>query len=101
MANGINILPGTPENLELMKGQKFVPQKGEGFVYLKLVMIKPDTMENGDPAQSVEDAEGVILCGRLDKIQGQIRTWFNEAAIDYRKSSGEIDPATGAQRGRY
>ena len=101
MANGINILPGTPETLDQMKGHEFIPQKGEGMVYLKLVMIKPETMKDGDPAQLVEDAEGVILCGRLDKIQTQIRAWFNEKAIEYRQTSGEVDPATGEPGGRY
>lgn len=79
----INILPGTSEALESMKGQKFVPQKGEGLVYIKLVMVKPDTMENGDPRQLVDDAQGVILCGQLDKIQDQIKKWFEDAAKEY------------------
>jgi hypothetical protein len=66
-----------------MKGQKFVPQKGEGLVYIKLVMVKPDTMENGDPLQLVDNTQGVILCGQLDKIRDQIKKWFEDAAKEY------------------
>ena len=79
----INILPGTDETLDSMKGQKFAPHDGEGLVYIKLVLVKPDTMENGDPRQLVEDAQGVILCGQLDKIRDQIKKWFEDAAKEY------------------
>ena len=79
----INILPGTDETLESMKGQVFIPHKGEGVVYLKLVMIKPDTMEKGDPKKLIEDSQGVILCGQLDEMQEQIDQWFQESAEEY------------------
>ena len=79
----INILPGTSETLASMKGQKFKPHAGEGLVYIKLVMIKPETMENGDPEALVEGSEGVVLCGQLDKIQNQIDKWFQDAAKEY------------------
>lgn len=81
----INILPGTSEALASMKGQKFVPQKGEGLVYIKLVMVQPDTMENGDPKKLVDDAPGVILCGQLKIVKDQINKWFDEAAKEYTK----------------
>lgn len=79
----INILKGTSEVLASMKGQKFVPQKGEGLVYIKLVMVQPDTMENGDPEKLVDEAEGVIICGKMDKIRDQLVKWFNDAAKEY------------------
>ncbi len=79
----INILPGTPKTLASMKGQKFVPHEGEGLVYIKLVMVQPDTMEHGDPQELIEDAEGVILCGQMDGIRAQINKWFDEAAQRY------------------
>ena len=79
----INILPGTSKTLASMKGQKFKPHEGEGLVYIKLVMIKPETMEEGDPEQLVEDSEGVILCGQLDKIRNQIDKWFQDAVKEY------------------
>ena len=75
----INILPGTPETLAEMMGQKFVPPAGEGVVFVKLVMIKPDTMEKGDPAKTIQDAQGVLLCGQLDEIQKQVNEWLAES----------------------
>ena len=81
----INILPGTPETLASMKGQKFVPHEGEGLVYIKLVMVKPDTMEHGDPAQLINDSDGVMICGQMDKIRDQINQWFDDAAAQYIK----------------
>jgi len=81
----INILPGTPETLASMKGQKFAPHDGEGLVYIKLVMVKPDTMENGDPEELISDAPGVIVCGQLDEIGKQITTWFEDAARKYKE----------------
>jgi len=85
----INILPGTPETLNQMKGQKFVPHSGEGIVFVKLMFIKPDTMEDGDPAKLIQDTEGVIMCGQLDEIQKQLDTWFTESKVKYRATSGE------------
>lgn len=79
----IHLIAATSENLEKMKGQKFVPHDGEGVVYVKLAMITPDTMENGDPAALIEDAEGVILCGQLNAIKDQIIQWFNQSAQEY------------------
>ena len=81
----ITILSGTDETLDLMKGQKFKPHAGEGVVYLKLVMIKPDTMENGDPKELIKNAPTVILCGQLNAIQEQINQWFKESIEEYNK----------------
>jgi len=66
-----------------MKGQKFTPHEGEGVVYLKLVALTPDTMENGDPQAAVANAEGVILAGKLDDVKHQINKWFDEMARQY------------------
>ncbi len=79
----INILPGTDETLDLMKGQTFKPHKGEGIVYLKLVLVKPSTMESGDPKELIKNAPSVILCGQLNDIQEQIGKWFKESAEEY------------------
>jgi len=81
----INILPGGSETLDEIKGMEFVPQPGEGIVYLKLIMIKPGTMKDGDPAALVEETEGVVMCGQLAAIKKQIETWFNETAKEYDK----------------
>ena len=83
----INIFEATAENLDVMKGNRFEPRDGEGVVYLKLVMLKPDTMENGDPAKTVEDAKGVILCGQLNEIQRKIQKWFADSAATYRNQT--------------
>jgi hypothetical protein len=80
----INILPGTDETLDAMKGESFTPHKGEGIVYLKLVMIKPDTIQE-DPKGLIEDAPAVILCGPLNKIRHQIDKWFSESMKEYAK----------------
>ena len=80
----INILPGTPEALAKMKGGKFVPHQGEGVVYLKLVFLKPETIEDGDPAAIVEDAPGVIMCGQLSQIRKQIADWFSQSMKEYK-----------------
>jgi len=77
----INILPS--ETLEQMKGQAFTPQPGEGIVYIKLVMIKPVTMKEGDPTEVVDNAAGVVLCGQLSEVKAQLNTWFDETAEDY------------------
>lgn len=95
----INILKGTKENLEVMKGQTFVPQPGEGVIYLKLVMIKPDTMKNGDPERMVDIAPGVILCGQLDEIRDQIQEWFNESASEYRAITEKTDSESESNPG--
>ena len=79
----INILPGTEETLMSLKGQKFIPHDGEGLVYIKLVMLKPDTMENGDPNKAVADAPSAILCGQMGEIKNQIVKWFSDAAKTY------------------
>jgi hypothetical protein len=79
----IHLIPATSENLEKIKGQKFVPHDGEGVVYVKLVMIKPDTMALGNPESLVEDADGVILCGDLQKIKAQIGEWLDQTIEEY------------------
>lgn len=81
----INILPGTTETIGQMKGQKFVPHDGEGVMYVKFVMVKPETMENGDPQQLIDDAQGVILCGQMSDMKLQINEWFDEAIAEYSK----------------
>lgn len=68
-----------------MNGQKFVPHAGEGVVFVKLVLIKPETMEKGDLVKTVEDAEGVVLCGDLKEIRDQVSKWIDESATEYRK----------------
>jgi hypothetical protein len=83
----INILPGSSKTLDEIKGMEFVPHPGEGIVYLKLVMIKPETMKDGDPAMLVENTEGVVMCGQLAAIKKQIETWFNQTAKEYHKES--------------
>lgn len=80
---GIHIFPGTPDTFAEMKGQSFVPHKGEGLVFIKLAMLKPDTLESGDPQAVVEGTQGVILCGNLSQIKDQINKWFDEAAQEY------------------
>ena len=52
-------------------------------MYLKLVMVKPSTMKDGDPKELIENAPGVILCGQLNDIQAQIGKWFKESAEEY------------------
>lgn len=79
----ITVLKGTKEALADMKGQAFVPLAGEGVVFLKLVFLKPETVESGDPAKTVEEAEGVILCGDLNEIREQVSKWFGESATQY------------------
>lgn len=81
----IDILPGTPETLQKMKGQKFAPHAGEGVLYVKFVMVRPSTIESGDPEALINDAQGVILCGQLSEIKEQINKWFDEAAEEYSK----------------
>lgn len=84
----INILSGTKETLDSMKGQKFIPHEGEGVVYIKMIFLKPDTVENGDPTKVVTEAPGVIVCGQLLKIKEQIDKWFVEAQMKYTKTIG-------------
>ena len=79
----VHVVPASKETFEGMKGQKFVPHDGEGVVYIKLVMVKPETMEDGDPAEAVENAPGVLLCGQLNDIKAQIAEWFDQAAKEY------------------
>lgn len=81
----INILQGTPETFALLKGKKCVLHEGEGLVYIKLVMVRPDTMESGDPGKLIEEAPGVIVCGQLQGVKDQINKWFDEAAEVYAK----------------
>lgn len=81
----ISILPATSEIFAEMKGQKIVPHDGEGVVYIKLAMIKPDTIEHGDPEALVEETKGVILCGQMADIKAQIKRWFDESAKGYKK----------------
>lgn len=54
-------------------------------MYVKFVMVKPDTMENGDPQQLIDDAQGVILCGQMSDMKLQINEWFDEAIEEYSK----------------
>ena len=76
----INSITETEDALASLKGQKFIPHDGEGLVYIKLVMLKPDTMENGDPNKAVEEAPSAILCGQMSEIKNQIVKWFSDAA---------------------
>lgn len=80
----MKILPGTRETLDAMKGHEFVPNEGEGVVYIKLAFIKPDTIQNGDPAQVIENASDVILVGQLSEIRAQLNTWFGESETVYK-----------------
>jgi len=80
----IKILPGTPETFAEIKGQELKLKKGEGFVYIKLVMVRPSTIMDGDPAQLVEDSPGILLCGPMNKICTQISKWFKESQKDYK-----------------
>jgi len=79
----INIVSATPEILEKMKGQIFIPHEGEGVVYIKLVAITPETMCNGDPQKDIEDAPGVLLCGQMNEIKNQINEWFDQTMEAY------------------
>jgi len=81
----ISILPGTRQTLDSMKGQKFEPHAGEGVVFIQVTFIKPETMEHGDPAQTVEDAPGVVLCGQLSEIREQLNKWFDDSSAQYTK----------------
>ena len=80
----IKILPGTKETLDAMKGQEFTPEEGEGVVYIKLAFIKPDTIQNGDPAQVIENTSDVVLVGQLSEIRAQLNTWFGESETIYK-----------------
>lgn len=81
----INILPATPETLALLKGQKCSLHDGEGLVYIKLVMVRPETMENGDPGKLIDEAPGVIVCGQLQSVKDQLNKWFDAATKEYAK----------------
>ncbi len=81
--SNITILPGSSDTLEKMKGQSFVPHDGEGVVYIKLVMIKPDTMQSGNPKDLVDNAPGVVLMGQLADIKAQIDEWFGQSVTEY------------------
>ncbi len=81
----ISILPATPGMFEEMKGQKIIPHEQEGVVYIKLVMIKPDTIEHGDPAALVNESNGVVLLGKFPEIKAQIKRWFDESVREYKK----------------
>lgn len=81
----ISILPATSEMFAEMKGQKVVPHDGEGVVYIKLAMITPDTIENGDPEALVAETKGVVLCGPMADIKWQIKQWFDQSAAEYKK----------------
>lgn len=81
----ISVLPATPEMFSEMKGQKIIPNDGEGIVYIKLAMITPDTIENGDPEALVEETNGVVLVGKMSEIKAQIKRWFDESAAGYKK----------------
>jgi hypothetical protein len=79
----INIFPANDEVFGKMKGLEFVPQSGEGVVYIKLVALKPDTITNGDPKTATEDAPAVVLCGNLDAIKAQFIEWFDQLSKEY------------------
>jgi hypothetical protein len=48
-------------------------------------MIKPSTIEQGDPAKLVGEAPEVILFGQLTEIKDQIGVWFDERAAEYKE----------------
>jgi len=81
----INVLPANDENFAVMKGQEFVPQEGEGIVYIKLVAIKPATMKDGDPKGLVDGAQGVLVCGQMSEINAKLAEWFAQTAEEYTK----------------
>lgn len=79
----ISILPGTPDVIAEMKGQKIIPHQGEGVIYIKFVMIQPNTIEHGDPQKVIDEAPGAIVCGQLSEIKDQMNKWFDETAKTY------------------
>lgn len=80
----MHIIPATNEAFAEMKGQKFVPHNNEGVIYIKLVALKPETVELGDPGETVNNARGVIVSGDLDAIKAQFLKWFDELVEEYK-----------------
>lgn len=78
----VNIIPATDEEFARMKGQSFVPHNGEGVVYIKVVALRPETIQSG-PKEAVDAAQGVVLAGKMDEIQAQINTWFQQIKDEY------------------
>lgn len=66
-----------------MRGLKFVPNSGEGVVYIKLVALKPETIESGDPAATTTNAQGVVVCGNLTQIKEQFNQWLDALIQEY------------------
>ena len=81
----MKLLPAKQEIFEQMRGIKFIPGNNEGVLYVKFVLVRPTTMEEGRAQAVIEDAPGVLLCGDLNEIKTQLNEWFDQAAKEYIK----------------
>ncbi len=79
----MQIISANDEFYKAARGADFIPNAGEGVIYVKFVMIKPLTLKEGDPGGLVENAQGVILCGRFDEMKAKIGEFFDSAAEQY------------------
>ena len=78
----VNIIPATDENFDEIKGQSFVPHNGEGVVYIKVVALRPETIAS-DPKAAIENAEGVMVAGKMDDIINQVSQWLTQIKEEY------------------
>ena len=71
--------------VETAKTDKFQPHQNEGMIYIKMVALKPSTVNTGDPVQVISDAPGAILLGSLSEIKTQFFEWYDQLVSDYQK----------------
>lgn len=81
----VNTFAADVKTFSEMKGLDFVPNHGEGVVYIKVVGLKPETIKTGDPAKVCNDAQGVILAGSLQDIKNQINVFLDGMIEEYQK----------------
>lgn len=79
----LKILEASEANFNNMAGKDVVLQNGEGVLYIKVVLLKPETIKAGDIPGVVQNAPAVVMCGQLDKIQSQINEWLSQSIKEY------------------
>lgn len=72
-----------PQAVEILS--KLILAPNEGVMFVKFVLLKQETLTNGDSQKAIDSAQGAILLGDLDEMKAQLSTWLSEAIDNYKK----------------
>ncbi len=70
------------QNIESLKQLKL--EAGEAVMFVKFVLLKQDTLSNGQALSKIEAAPAALLLGDADEISATLSIWLSEAIKNYK-----------------